>query len=170
MTQHIPELPDSSLIEFINCYVESPMTDQELQLEIDNGLSLKKSRRIAFWLGLAFVVVVAAWCASVSAQGANSATITFTPSTQYTDGTSYPSGAVVTYDLYQGLKGVTRVKVGTVTSGGSITTGLLTGNEYCWDVVTVLKVGATPVLESAHSLPACKSFTGTPGVVTITVT
>ena len=104
------------------------------------------------------------------AQTANTATITFAPSTVYSDGTPYPSSAVVTYDLYQGVKGGSKVRVGTFTSGGSITTGLLTGNEYCWDVVTLVKIGTVATESSAHSTEACKNFKGTPGVVTITVT
>ena len=107
--------------------------------------------------------------AVAQAQAANTATITFSPSTKYSDGTNYPANAVVTYDLYQGVKGATRVKVGAFSSGGTITTGLLTGNEYCFDIVTVVKIGTSPALESAHSNEACKNFVGTPGVVTITV-
>ena len=107
--------------------------------------------------------------AAVPALGANTATITFSPSTTYTDGTAYPAGAVVTYDLYQGAKGAAKVKVGAFTSGGSITTGLLTGNEYCWDVVTVVKIGTAAAAQSDHSVEGCKNFVGVPGVVTITV-
>lgn len=99
----------------------------------------------------------------------NTATITFSPSTQYTDGTPYPSNAVVSYSLWQGLKGAPRVKVGSVTSGGAITTGLVTGNEYCWDVTTVVSIGGVAT-ESAHSVAACKKFDGVPSVVVITVT
>lgn len=104
------------------------------------------------------------------AQTANTATITFAPSTKWDDDTNYPANAVVTYNLWQGVKGAARTKVGTFTSGGSITTGLLTGTEYCWDVTTVVKVGTAPALEGAHSAEACKNFIGKPGVVTITVT
>jgi hypothetical protein len=71
----------------------------------------------------------------------------------------------VTYELYQGVKGAARVKVGAFTSGGQITTGLLTGNEYCWHVTATID-GST----SAPSNEACKRFTGTPEAVTITVT
>lgn len=107
--------------------------------------------------------------AAAFAQAANTATITFLPSTAYTDGSAYPAGSVVSYNLWQGVKGAVRIKVGTVTSGGSITTGLLTGNEYCWDVTTVVKVGAAAAVESGHSNEACKNFVGQPGTVTITV-
>lgn len=106
---------------------------------------------------------------AVPAIAANTATITFGASTKYSDGTDYPAGAVVSYDLYQAVKGATKVKVGSVVSGGQVTTGLLTGNEYCWDVVTVVKVGTALPIESAHSNEDCKNFVGTPSVVTITV-
>lgn len=124
-----------------------------------------------FWWLYAIVLGGALFIAhDVFAQSpANTATITFAPSTAYSDGTAYPSGAVVSYSLWQGVKGATRVKVGSVTSGGQITTGLLTGNEYCWDVTTVLVIGGVAA-ESPHSLAACKKFDGTPGVVVITVT
>jgi hypothetical protein len=144
------------------------MTSQQaIDRELDHREM--KSRTWLVGLGLIFLAFVLAFCASAYAQAANTATITFSPSTQYTDGTAYPSGAVVSYNLWQGLKGASRVKVGTVTSGGSITTGLLTGNEYCWDVTTVVTIGGSAT-ESAHSLEACKRFDGKPSVVVITVT
>lgn len=121
-------------------------------------------------LAIASVAVLLLVVSDAFAQTANRATITFEPSTRYTDGTVYPTGAVVSYDLYQGLRGAAKTRVGTVTSGGNITTGLLTGNEYCWDVVTLVKIGTAAAVESAHSTEACKSFAGTPSVVTITVT
>jgi hypothetical protein len=116
-----------------------------------------------------FAALLILFAVTAQAQTPRSATITFAPSTTYTDGTAYPSGAVVSYNLWQGLKGASRVKVGTVTSGGQVTTGLLTGNEYCWDVTTVVTIGGSAT-ESAHSLAACKKFDGVPSVVTITVT
>lgn len=124
---------------------------------------------ILFALALFLAGVFAAYKAVAQSQP-NTATITFSPSTTYTDGTAYPTGAVVVYDLYQGIKGATKTRVGAFSSGGSINTGLLTGNEYCWDVVTVVKVGTAPVTLSDHSAEACKNFAGKPGVVVITVT
>lgn len=122
-----------------------------------------------WWLYALVLGLMLAFAITAFAQAANTATITFGASTQYTDGTAYPSGAAVSYSLWQGLKGTPRVKVGSVVSGGSITTGLLTGSEYCWDVTTVVSIAGVAT-ESAHSLAACKAFNGTPGVVTITVT
>lgn len=148
---------------------DDDMTTQQ-QISNDFEDATRFARGLVFALGAMLLLVLAAWGAAANAQAVNTATITFQASTAYTDGTAYPTGAVVTYDLYQGIKGATRVKVGTVTSGGSITTGLLTGNEYCWDVVTVLKVGTASAIESDHSLAACKNFAGKPGVVIITVT
>jgi hypothetical protein len=98
------------------------------------------------------------------AQAANVATITFSGVTSYTDGTAIPGTAVKSYDLYQGVKGGTKVRVGGFTSGGQITTGLLTGKEYCWHVIAIVDgVSSTPSNE------ACKNFVGIPGTVTITV-
>lgn len=111
-------------------------------------------------LGLVMALGMAAVCSA-----ANEATLTFSPVTEYTDGTSIPAGKTVTYDVYQGLKGAARAKVGSIVSGGKLTTGLLTGNEYCWHVQAV--VDAT---SSAPSNEACKRFQGIPDTVTITVT
>ena len=136
------------------------------------------TQRDSNWLaaaGLLLLLVIGALAMlfvtykAVAQSQPNTATITFSPSTTYTDGTPYPSNAVVSYSLWQGLKGAPRVKVGAFTSGGSVTTGLLTGNEYCWDVTTVVSIGGVAT-ESAHSLAACKKFDGVPTVVVITVT
>lgn len=138
-------------------------------IERDFDVAEMKNRTWMIGIGLIFLAVVLLFCVTAYAQAANTATITFSPSTQYSDGTAYPSGAAVSYSLWQGIKGASRVKVGSVTSGGSITTGLLTGIEYCWDVTTVLTIAGVTT-ESAHSVAACKKFDGSPGVVTITVT
>jgi hypothetical protein len=98
-------------------------------------------------------------------QIANTATITFTGVSAYMDGTPIPSTAVKIYDLYQGLKGRTKTRVGSFSSGGQITTGLLSGAEYCWDVVAIVDGVA-----SDHSGEGCKKFNNIPGVVVITVT
>lgn len=153
-------------------YERCEMTSQRDHevIERDFDVAAMKARTAMLTIGGLFLLVLLLFCATIAkAQAANTATITFSPSTLYTDGTAYPGGAVVSYNLWQGLKGATRVKVGTVTSGGSISTGLLTGAEYCWDVTTVVTTGGVSA-ESAHSVAACKKFDGTPSVVTITVT
>lgn len=109
--------------------------------------------------------VLAVFSISAIAQAVNTATITFPHTTTYTDGTPIPATAVKTYDLYQGLKDRVRTKVGAFSSGGSITTGLLSGAEYCWDVVAIVDGVA-----SEHSVEKCKKFSGVPSVVIITVT
>lgn len=142
------------------------------QTSIDRDFDYRSMKRRTQWgiVTLLTLAVIAAFCFTAAyAQAANTATITFAPSTAYTDGTAYPSGAVVSYSLWQAPKGATRVKVGSVVSGGSITTGLLTGVEYCWDVTTVVTISGAAT-ESAHSVAACKKFDGVPSVVVITVT
>lgn len=143
-------------------------SQQQINSDFDDGANFM--RGIGIMLGVAFLVLLGLWCASAHAQAVNTATITFQGSTTYTDGTAYPAGANVVYDLYQGVKGAPKVKVGTISSGGQVNTGLLTGIEYCWDVVTVVKVGTAPATQSDHSTEGCKNFAGKPGVVTITVT
>lgn len=117
-------------------------------------------KKLLLLLNFALLVSFAAF-----GQAANTATINFTGVTQYTDNTAIPATAVKTYDLYQGVKGAAKTRVGTFSSGGSISTGLLTGKEYCWDVVAIVDG-----VSSAHSNEGCKNFVGTPGAVTITVT
>jgi hypothetical protein len=149
---------------------DDPMTTQQ---QINSDFDAEKTKDRGRWavLALLFLAVVLAFCGTIAhAQAVNTATITFQGSTTYTDGTAYPAGATVVYDLYQAVKGAPKVKVGTIASGGQINTGLLTGIEYCWDVVTVVKVGTAPAAQSDHSTEACKNFAGKPGVVTITVT
>lgn len=158
--QYLPESQPDPIPDWMTQETR-PMTTQHYVPRLERVQKIA----IAALLVAALVAIVCA-----AAYAANTATITFSPSTGYSDGTAYPSGAVVTYDLYQAPKGATKVKVGTVVSGGSISTGLATGVEYCWDVVTVVKIGTAPATESIHSNEACKAFVGAPGVVTITVT
>lgn len=103
---------------------------------------------------------------TAQAQTPRSATITFTASTAHTDGTAL-TGAL-SYEVWQGLKGGTKAKVGTITATNTtITSGLLGGNEYCWHVITV-EAGNPTV--SAPSNEACKAFAqSAPNTVTITV-
>lgn len=110
-------------------------------------------------------LIVALLFLPLLALAANTGTINFTPSTQNTDGTAIDGP--VTYNLYQGIKGAAKTKVGTVAATGTtINTGLANGVEYCWEVTAVARGN-----ESARSNEACKSFPfGTPAAVTITVT
>lgn len=106
------------------------------------------------------------FAAVAQAQTPRQAVVSFTAATGRTDGSTI-AGAV-SYEIYQGLKGATKVKVGTITTtSATLTTGLAGGNEYCWDVVTV-EAGNPAV--SVHSAEACKAFSlAAPNTVTITV-
>lgn len=63
-------------------------------------------------------------------------------------------GATVTFNIYQGLQGQPKTKLGTV---GALTTtissGLASGSNYCWQVSAVANNQ-----ESALSNEACKPF------------
>jgi len=113
------------------------------------------------------ILLIASVFAFGVSKAANTATITFTAVTKYTDDTTIPAGTAVTYNVYQGAKGsTTKAKVGTITATSTtISVGLLTGQEYCFEVSAV--VGG---IEGADSNEACKKFVGTPGIVVITVT
>lgn len=102
---------------------------------------------------------------SATAQTPNTATITFDPVTTYIDGAAIPNTAVISYDLYQGLNGRVRTRVGSFVSGGSINTGLLAGAEYCWHVVAIVDG-----ISSDPSDEKCKKFNNVPSRVIITVT
>lgn len=97
--------------------------------------------------------------ASVAAFAANTAQLSWTPPSSYMDGAPIPSGTPITYTIRQGLKGQTKAVAGTVTTSGStITTGLLSGNEYCWQVTGRVSTGP----ESDLSNEACKAFPPSP--------
>lgn len=105
-------------------------------------------RRLFLLLLLAFGSFAA------SAQTAiNSATLTWSAPTAYTDGS--PIAEPLTFQVYQGLQGATKVKLGTPAAGTTrtISAGLLGGKTYCWQVSTVAASG-----ESALSNEACKTF------------
>lgn len=104
--------------------------------------------------------------AAVAQAADNDATITFTAPTTYTDGTPIPAGTVLSYNVYQGLKGGIKGKVSTITSLTTlITTGLVPGNDYCFEVSVL--ANAT---ESARSGEGCKLIKGpTAQAVVITV-
>lgn len=121
-----------------------------------------------FWLAYCLLLLTMALgvVLSAHAQAANTATITFTAATQRTDGTTM-TGAV-SYEVWQGLKGATKTKVGTITgTSTTINTGLVGGSEYCWYIITREVGNANPSLPSNE---ACKAFAlAAPNVVTITV-
>lgn len=101
-----------------------------------------------------------------SAQAARTATITFTAPTARTDGSAITG--TLQYEVWQGLKGGTKALAGTINNTtATITTGLVGGREYCWDVVVVEAGNAA---KSDHSAEACKAFAlSSPNTVTITV-
>lgn len=111
------------------------------------------------------ILLIASVFAFGVSKAANTATIAFGAVTQYTDDTTIATA--VTYNVYQGAKGsTTKAKVGTITAlTTTISVGLQTGQEYCFEVTAV--AGG---VEGAKSNEACKKFVGTPGIVTITVT
>lgn len=112
----------------------------------------------------AVAALLAACALPVAAQSANTATITFAPPSTLADGTAMPSGAALTYNVYQGIKGQAKAKVATISaSPASVATGLSTGNAYCFELTSVLNG-----LESARSNEGCKSFIPA-GTFTITV-
>ena len=96
----------------------------------------------------------------------NQAVISFNKPTAYTDGTPIPASVALSYGVYQALQGQPKVKVATITATtATITTGLLSGKTYCWQVTT-----SDGAQESAFSNEACKSFSAPiPNAVTITV-
>lgn len=102
-------------------------------------------------------LIITLLCASATALAAtpNQAVLSWTAPTTYTDGT--PVTDPITYTVYQGLQGETKVKVGsTAAVTYSVGTGLLTGKTYCWAVTAA--VTADPTKESTPSAEACKSF------------
>ena len=102
--------------------------------------------------------------ASAGAIAANQAVISFTAPTAYTDGT--PITLPLSFGVWQGLSGAPKTKVATITTTTStITTGLLSGKTYCWQVDV-----SDGTQTSALSNEACKTFPpGVPASVTITV-
>lgn len=111
---------------------------------------------------LAFMVMRTAGAQTLT----RSAKIEFVATTMFTDGD--PITTTVSYEIYQGLKGAPKSKVGTIsTTTATVSTGLLAGKEYCWHVVAVV-AGYPP---SDPSGEKCKSFPlPQPNTVTITVT
>lgn len=143
------------------------MTSQRMNSDLDDTTNFGKA--VMFVVGFAFLMLVALWCAkeAVAQSQARTATITFTAPTTRTDGTNV-SGAL-TYEVWQGLKGATKTRVGTIsTTNTTVSTGLVGGAEYCWHVIAVEAANPT---KSAPSNEACKAFDQSgPNTVTITVT
>ena len=102
-------------------------------------------------------LLLAALLLSVSAYAANTAVLTWTGPTTYTDGT--PIVGTLSYNIYQGVQGQPKVKVGSpaTTATVTISTGLNNATTYCWTVTAVLAT-----LESAQSNEACKTFPALP--------
>ena len=102
--------------------------------------------------------------AAASAFAANQAVISFSAPTTYSDGT--PITLPLSYGVWQGLQGATKTKVATVTTTtATVTTGLLSGKTYCWQVDA-----SDGAQTSALSNEACKTFPpAVPNAVTITV-
>ena len=112
-------------------------------------------------------LILLAFCASAQAQ--NTATITFSAPTQRADGTQIEG--VVSYRLHQGLRGQPKTVVSTFQGLQAIvSTGLLNGRTYCWQVSAFETVDSVAGPDSALSNEACKTFQASPPQpVTITV-
>ena len=92
--------------------------------------------------------------AAVDAQEPRTARITFSKPTKYVDGGDIAASVVVTYNVYQGVKGQPKTRVATIgASPATISTGLESGKEYCWQVSAVANG-----VESAQSNEGCKAF------------
>lgn len=103
---------------------------------------------------------------AASAQTPRTAVISYPAVTTRTDGSTI-TGAV-SYEVWQGLKGASKIRIGTITSlQTTIDSGLVGGNEYCWHII--VREASNP-LPSAPSNEVCKAFAqAAPNVVTITV-
>lgn len=101
-----------------------------------------------------FLLPLALVLASGLAQAANQAVLTFTAPTAYTDATPIPDTIVLTFGVYQAIKGQPKVKVATIPSAThTISTDLLPGKTYCWQVSAIASGK-----ESGLSNQACKTF------------
>lgn len=143
--------------------------DMNEQKAIDREFDHRDTKARGHWaiITLLFIAVVLAFCGTIAhAQTARSAVISYQAPTTRTDGSTI-TGAL-SYEIWQGVKGAVKTKVGTITSiQTTITTGLQGGKEYCWQVAALEAGGGT----SALSNEACKAFAiDAPNTVTITVT
>jgi len=100
-------------------------------------------------------VVLALFAAPALAQ--NTATLSFTAPT--VDAEGGPIVGTLSYKVYQGLKGQTKTLAATITTTAhTVSSGLQSGREYCWQVSAIQTVDAVPSAESALSAEACKRF------------
>lgn len=90
---------------------------------------------------------------AAQAQASRTATITFAKPTQYVDGTPIAAAAVVTYHVYQGTRGSTKTRVGTITATATTISSGLQPGETCWQVTAVANG-----VESAMSNEGCRVF------------
>lgn len=163
--EHIPEEPDISLEEWVRL-----RTQHEVEEKPVYHPRTERLQRVAIVV-FAIMLLIAGIGAAVkaSAQTATrTATLTFTKPVKYTDGSDIAAGTAIGYYVYQSKKGEPKVRAATLISAttATISTGLLAGTEYCWQVSAVIQG-----TESALSNEACKAFAfPTPETVTITVT
>jgi hypothetical protein len=149
---------------------ETTMTTEQEHETIEREFNVHeiKSRAAMLIVSTVFLLFVLLFCwSAATAQEARTATITFTAPTQRTDNSTI-TGAL-TYEVWQGLKGASKTRVGTIsTTNTTVTSGLAGGAEYCWHIVVREAGNAAPSLPSNE---ACKAFAQSgPNVVTITVT
>lgn len=103
--------------------------------------------------------------ADVPVNAPPSVKLSFVAATKYTDGSVFPTGAVVNYHVFGAEKGGNKVEIGSITATNTnINVGLQVGKEYCYIVYTEVAG-----VYSAGSNEACKKFLQ-PGDVTITIT
>lgn len=96
------------------------------------------------------------------------ATVTWTPPTTHTDGSTIAAG-VLTYNLYQGLTGAeVKVQSGLTVASATVTAGLTAGTTQCF-TVTAIEAG----VEGAQSAEACaaipKLVPGVPTQITVVI-
>jgi hypothetical protein len=115
---------------------------------------------------IAVLLSLPSWLNKRSAP-APSVVITFTPPTQFTDGTAIAAGTPISYDIYQGVNGGAKVKIGTVTqTPATINTGLEPGNEYCYHAIAKI-ANADPSEPSNQDCKLITSVAPQPVVITV---
>jgi hypothetical protein len=99
-----------------------------------------------------------------SAQTTRTATIAFARPAKYVDGTDIAAATAITYNVFQGAKGGTKVKVGEITGTSTTVNSGLQPGEVCFQISATANG-----VESARSNEACKSF-AFPATETVTIT